>query len=81
MVFAAKNCRVIEYQDHFEAVCFGDPNYTLKQPEHAAPNSAITNGAQVSRQRRRIEEIRSLNAHRFDAVEANPSPDGFENKK
>lgn len=81
IAFAAKDCRVIEYPDHYEAVCVGDPKYALKQPEQPDYNPATTKGAQVSRKRQRIEEIRALNAHRFDAVEAQSAPDAIEKRK
>ena len=63
-VFAAKDCRVIEYADHIEAICIGDPKY--KAEEDAGPK---TTGATVSKKRGRIEEVKSLNAGRFDVVD------------
>lgn len=81
MSLAAKECRVIEFSDHFEAVCVGDPNYALKQREHAASNLTPTKGAEVSRKRQRISDIRSLNAHRFDAVEEQSIQNTAEKKK
>lgn len=81
MAFAAKDCRIIEYPDHYEAVCVGDPRYALKQPELPANAPDTTKGAQVSRKRQRLEEIRSMNEHRFEAVEAQPAPEAAEKKK
>lgn len=81
LVFAVTDCRVVEYPDHFEAVCVGDPKYTPEQPEQADSNPAATKGAQASRKRQRIEDVRSLNAHRFVTVETQPIPDAGEKNK
>ena len=81
IAIAAKECRVIEYPDHFEAVCVGDPNYAIKQREQAVSNTTPTNGAEASRKRQRIIDVRSLNTHRFDATETSLSPDTTEKKK
>jgi len=32
MAFAAVDCRIIEYEDHFEAVCVGDAQQTPTPP-------------------------------------------------
>lgn len=69
MVLGAIDCRVIEYADHYEAVCVGDPHYSAKLSEQKDSSIDVTKGAQVSRKRQRIEDIRSLNSRRFDPVD------------
>jgi hypothetical protein len=77
----AKDCRVIEYADHYEAVCVGDPNYSAKPSEQKDSKVDDSKGAQASKKRGRIEEIRSLNAHRFDPVESKEASETIKTEK
>jgi hypothetical protein len=80
-VFGAKDCRVVEYADHYEAVCVGDPNYSAKQSEQKDSSIDVTKGAQASKKRQRIGDVRSLNAHRFDPIESQAVPDTIKIEK
>ena len=74
---ADKDCRVIEFPDHVEAVCSGKPDSTpelAELSEQATSKSSMTKGAQVSRKRQQLQDIRSLNAHRFDPEESQLTP-------
>jgi hypothetical protein len=74
---AEKECRVVEFPDHVEAVCSGKPDSTpehAEQSEQAISNTSVTKGAQVSRRRQQLQDIRSLNAHRFDPEESPLTP-------
>jgi hypothetical protein len=77
---AAKDCRVVEYPDHFEAICTGDQKLKTGQPEQGFAGQALASGAQVSKRRQRIEDIRSLNQHRMDTVENQANQDTSEKK-
>jgi hypothetical protein len=80
-VFGAKDCRVVEYADHYEAVCVGDPDYSVKQPEQKDSGIDATKGALASKKRQRIGDVRSLNAHRFDSIESQAAPDTIKIEK
>ena len=71
---ADKDCRVIEFPDHVEAVCSGKTDSTPEHAEQASSNTSVTKGAQVSRKRQQLQDIRSLNAHRFDPEESQSTP-------
>jgi len=70
LTFAGTDCRVIEYSDHFEAVCIGNPKpVDLRQPvqpEHVVPPPANTNGVGIpSRRAQKLEQIRVLGSQRY----------------
>jgi hypothetical protein len=72
-VFAATDCRVIEFTDHYEAVCAGDPGsvpvQTRVQPARVVPVRANTTGGGVpSRRGQRLEQIRILGSQRYSAA-------------
>lgn len=69
---AAPDCRLVEYADHVEAVCTGDPRALPADSTPPAPEKPRANGAQVSKQRQNLEKIRTMNAHRFEATQATP---------
>ena len=74
---ADKDCRVVDFPDHVEAVCSGKPDSMPEHAEHAeqaSSNTSVTNGAQVSRKRQQLQDIRSLNAHRIDPEESPSTP-------
>jgi len=74
LAVAANNCRVIEFLDHVEAVCTGDPGFVPERTEPAAAAQLNPRGAQVSRTRQRLEEVRSMNAHRIEAPAKQATP-------
>jgi hypothetical protein len=80
----ADNCKLIDFADHVELICIGNAaiNQTSSpkslQPQTSATpdtsgNETPVNGAQVSRKRRQLETVRSLNTHRFDVIETQKS--------
>ena len=74
-VFAGTNCRVIEYPDHYEAVCVGDPRpvpaQTGVQAVRAVPVRANASGVGVpSRRVQTLEQIRILGSQRYTAATA-----------
>ena len=71
---AAQDCRLIEYADHVEAVCTGDPRVVPERIAPAVPEKTTPNGAQVSKQRQNLERIRTMNAHRFEAPATHATP-------
>ncbi len=80
LAFAAKDCRIIEYPDHYEAVCDGEAANLREPPKLDDTKFVSTNGAQVSRKRQRIEDIRSLNSQRFVVPETQSTTTTVENK-
>lgn len=82
LVYGADNCRVVEFPDHYEAVCTGDSKrYPENQVLRPESESGAANGADVSRKRQRINDIRSLNAHRFDTVVAQPATEDLKTSR
>jgi hypothetical protein len=63
---AGTDCRVVEFPDHVEAVCSGDPRLAPEWAEPATTGQIDHRGAQVSRTRQHLEKIRTMNAHRFE---------------
>ncbi len=63
---ADTDCRVIELPDHVELVCAGDPRFVTERAEPAADEQMNIYGAQVSRKRKSIDKIRTMNLHRFE---------------
>jgi hypothetical protein len=78
-VFAATDCRVVEYPDHYEAVCVGEPRpvpvQTGVQPAQVVPVRADTGSVGVpSRRGQKLEQIRILGSQRYStAVTASAS--------
>jgi len=85
LVFAATDCRVIEYLDHYEAVCAGDPGpvpvQTPVQAEQAVPAKANNTGVGVpSRRGQKLEQIRVLGSQRYRAAVAATAQDTTEGR-
>jgi len=79
-VFAATDCRVIEFPDHYEAVCAGDPGsvpvQTRVQPAQVVPVRANTTGGGVpSRRGQKLEQIRVLGSQRYSTAVATTTQD------
>jgi len=75
MAFAAPDCRVVEYPDHFEALCSGNPGPAAPQQpaqgqQVAPPAMNATGGGIPSRRAGRLEQVRSLNSQRYSAATA-----------
>ncbi len=69
---AADDCRIIEYADHVEAVCSGEPGVTGQPPLSAGKQAP--NGAEVSRIRKDLAKIRAMNGRRFDLPAPQTAP-------
>jgi hypothetical protein len=76
MAFGATNCRVVEFKDHYEAICIGDPRFVdqrqPEKPEQVAPTTANPSGIGIrSRRAQKLEAVRSLGSQRYNtAVDA-----------
>lgn len=84
---SASGCKILDFSDHVDVICNGehdnkinsnrvpDTNNTSEK-QSISPDSHTNNGAQVSKRRKDIESIRSLNNKRYEPLEpVLPSPD------
>jgi hypothetical protein len=83
----ASGCKILDFSDHVDVICNGEhdnkiylnrvPNTNnTSEKQSISSESPTNNGAQVSKRRRDIESVRSLNNKRYEPLEpVLPSPD------
>src|SRR5690242_17918892 len=73
LAFAASDCRVVEYPDHYEAVCTGDASHMPVSPvspaPRAVPRASVPERAQELPQELPLDPV-PVQEQTFDALAA-----------
>ena len=63
MAFASTDCRLLEYPDHFEAICIGDPPRTSTSAQAAGQQQTPMSGqatGEFARLRRQFDKSKMI---------------------